>query len=975
MSKALTPKEQSVIEEVFKELRPKPKSNTLEFSKKYGYLSPESSAITGRFVPFPYQEDILRDTSDDDIELLVWMKSTRVGYALSLDTEIPTPNGWTTIKDCKIGDTIFDENGGPCKITFKSEIFKDHNCYEITFSDGTKIKADEDHRWFVKTTKAPVLKPNGYHNPKYKGILNTKEIYERHKYGPNKENLFRIDNSGPIKCGSKFYPIPPYTLGLWLGDGHSVTPKITQHRTDIETADYMRKEKMDIDIKFDDKRYKNNASLYIKNMVKNFKSMGLISMGGPCNTKRIPEIYLRGSINQRLELLRGLMDSDGTIGKNGRAEFNNTNYNLVQGVYELLMSLGYKATLRKRNTKNKEHHLDQWRVNFKAVLSMNPFNIKRKADLVKKEDKPTITNGRYIVDVKKIKSIPTQCISVDSKNELFLCSRSMIPTHNTKIVNFSVSYHIAEDPCSQLIFQPNDGKAGEWSKKEMKPMLRDMPYVGDRIIKSREENNLNYKAYPGGFIESRGGKSANNYASATVKKVYLDEYDRYPDDVDGEGDPYELASKRIESFWNGSVFIGSTPTTKYHSKTEAKFEETDKRFRYVPCPHCNHYQIIEFKNIVWDKQERDGVDVHLTHTAKLKCIHCEELIDHKYKKQMDLKGQWRQTQSFYCCDKWQNPKDNENWNEKGEALCCECNTTAEYNRNGRKKRGYHIWAGYSFQPNTTWVKIAETFVKAIGNVEKMKSFKNTWLGETFEEKSVKLETNDIMEKAEDYNNVPDGAKVILMTVDTQDDRLEYLITAWYMGETSYNIKAGKIMGDPINQSVWDELLKIHDTSLFEESGKEVKIYKSFIDMAGHKTDEVKKFVKKNNKKFMMLKGDSRESKENDSRPVSLLKKSTVDESVIMWVATTKAKDIIFERLALNQEDDGYIHHNNSFDAEWYEQLTAEKKIFKKNKRGFIEQTYVKSRDRNEALDLTAYQLAGVRLLQANKKGFDLSIKE
>ena len=549
----------------------------------------------------------------------------------------------------------------------------------------------------------------------------------------------------------------------------------------------------------------------------------------------------------------------------------------------------------------------------------------------------------------------------------------------TKLVNFSVAYDIAEDPCPQIIFQPNDGKAGEWSKKELKPLLRDMPYVGDRIIKTREENNLNYKAYPGGFIESRGGKSANNYASATAKKIRYDEYDRFPDDIDGEGDPYELGKKRTESYWNGQVMIGSTPTIKFHSKTENMFNETDKRYRYLPCPFCNHYQILEFKNIIIPQEYRDGVKHWKTEEAKLKCLNCEKLIDHKHKKKMDIKGKWQQTKEFFCCDEWQNPKENENWNDNGEALCIHCNLTAEYNRNGRKKRGYHIWAGYSFQPNTTWIKIAETFVSALGSVEKMKSFVNTWLGETWEEKSVKLESSQLLDKVEDYDKAPNDTKIIIMTVDTQNDRLEYLITAWCQGETSYNIKAGKIMGDPINKSVWDELFKISRTKIQKENGSEAIIYWTFIDMGGQRTDNVKTFVKKYSslkiQGFTMLKGDSKEQKENDSRPTALLKKSSVDDSVIMWVATTKAKDIVFERLALNNGDDGFIHHNKSFDDEWFAQLTAEKKIFKKNKRGFIEQTYVKTRDRNEALDLVGYQLAAVRLLQSQIKGFDLSIKE
>ena len=544
----------------------------------------------------------------------------------------------------------------------------------------------------------------------------------------------------------------------------------------------------------------------------------------------------------------------------------------------------------------------------------------------------------------------------------------------TKLVNFKVAYNIAEDPATILVFQPNDGKAKDWAKDELKPLIRDMPIVSEKIIRTREDDLTMKKSFFGGYVSSRGGKAVSNYASATARDVVYDEYDRFPDDVDGEGDPYSLGVKRIESYWNGKMIIGSTPRIKYHSKTEAKFEETDKRYRYLPCPHCNHFQILEFPNLIIPQEYRDGVKHWKTEDTKLKCIKCEELIDHRYKKQMDNAGKWQQTKEFFCCENWQQPKENENWSDDGEALCIHCNLTAEYNRNGRKKRGYHIWAGYSFQPNTTWIKVAEAFVEALGNVEKMKSFKNTWLGETWEEKSVKLETNDLLEKVEDYTNIPDGAKIILMTVDTQDDRLEYLITAWYDGETSYNIKAGKILGDPINQFVWDELLKIHNTSLFEDGGKEVKIYKSFIDMAGHKTSEVKKFVQRNKKKFIMLKGDSRESKENDARPVSYLKKSSVDDSIILWVATTKAKDIVFERLALNKEDYGYIHHNDTFDAEWFEQLTAEKKIFKKNKRGFIEQTYIKTRERNEALDLVAYQLAAVKLIQQQIRGFSLMIE-
>jgi len=554
----------------------------------------------------------------------------------------------------------------------------------------------------------------------------------------------------------------------------------------------------------------------------------------------------------------------------------------------------------------------------------------------------------------------------------------------TKIVNFSVAYDIAEDPCPQLILQPNDGKAGEWSKKEFKPLLRDMKVVGDKILKTREDNNLNYKAYPGGLIESRGGKTANNYASGTFKKVRFDEYSRFPDDVDKEGDPYELGKKRMESYWNGQVMIGSTPTIKGMDKTESRFEETDKKYRYLPCPHCGHYQSLDFFNhIKWEKEEREGVTIHLTHTAYMECENCKQKITHNQKKQMDFNGRWNQTQAFYCCNEWQKPTDNRNWfyneNDKldkrnGEALCKHCNTTAEYNRIGRKKRGYHIWAGYSFQPNTTWATIAETYIRSIGSVDKMRAFFNTWLGQSFEEKTVKLDNSLLMEKAEDYHNLPNDTKVVLITVDTQNDRLEYLIKAWCMGETSYNIEYGKILGDPQNKFVWNELLKIKRKKLFLENGKEVSIFKGFIDMGGQKTDHVKTFVNENPKDFIMLKGDDKENKANDSRPVSQIKTSQVDGNKIMWVATNKAKDIIFDRLLKVENETGSIHHNKTFSKEWYDMLTAEKKVFKKNKKGYIEGMYVNpSGKRNEAIDLEVYQLAGIRIIQSEIKGFSLQI--
>lgn len=549
----------------------------------------------------------------------------------------------------------------------------------------------------------------------------------------------------------------------------------------------------------------------------------------------------------------------------------------------------------------------------------------------------------------------------------------------TTCVKFIIAYHIAEDPCPQLVFQPNDGKANEFSKKEIKPLLRDMPSVGERIYKNREDNNLNYKAYPGGFVSSLGGKTANNYASATAKKVFGDEYDRFPDDVDKEGDPCELMEKRTESYWDGTVLLGSTPTTEEGSKIKKQFLTTDMMYRYVPCPYCGQHQIIEFHNLLWEKELQEGVYVELTETAKLKCVNdsCGELIDHKFKRQMDNNGQWRQTQKFYCCEEWQDPKETRVWKElaldgeqdkKGYACCHKCGETASYNKKERRRRGYHINAMYSFQPNTTWPKVAEKFIAAKGNEDLMKVFKNTWLGETFEAKKVKISESKLLKARENYKKLPPEVEVLIMSVDTQGNRLEWTIKGWSKGETSYGINKGIIEGDPVNNFVWDELYEIAEKTYEREDGKLFKPFWIFIDSGGNRTEYVYNFVSREvcQGRFWAIKGETWENKDNDTRAYSQLSKNKDLPVPLILIATNKCKDLVYERLHKKKKGDyGYMWYNHNYDEEYFLQLTAEKKVFKKNSKGYLEPTYVNERTnhRNEAIDIEVYNLGAVKLLQ------------
>jgi phage terminase large subunit GpA-like protein len=546
----------------------------------------------------------------------------------------------------------------------------------------------------------------------------------------------------------------------------------------------------------------------------------------------------------------------------------------------------------------------------------------------------------------------------------------------TRMMTYAIGYNISEDPCPQWIMLPTDPKANEFSKKELKPLLRDCARIGERIYKDKESNNLNFKAYPNGYIQVLGGQTPNNYASATIKKIYLDEYDRFPDDIGGEGDPYKLVSKRTESFYDGCVFIGSTPTDE-SSKTFIMFNSTDMRYRYYPCPKCGFEQQLDFKQLVWEKAEQQGVIVHLTNTAKFKCLSCGDLIEHKHKRKMDTLAQWRQTQVFYCCGEWQKPVDEKNWNDDGLAICKCCKKPADYNNAERLKIGYFINSMMSHQPSTTWVNIAEEFVAAKGNESLMKTFKNTWLAEIFEGKKIEINWHELMEQRETYTLIPEDVLVLTMAVDTQGDRLEWSIRGWSKGETSYGLDKGIINGDPNLKSTWEKLYEVYEKVYTRDGdGVEFQPYWVFIDSGGNRTEYVYDFVARDECQgtFWAIKGLGANSKnaQNDNKEYVKLSNNGDVRVPLMLIETIRCKDLLYERLQKKPDEVGALHFNMRFDNEYFEQVTSEKKVFTKNAKGYLVEEYHKQRERNEAADLETYHIACIKMMQKQDL-LDLSI--
>ncbi|PZP58804.1 MAG: hypothetical protein DI604_33105, partial [Delftia acidovorans] len=598
------------------------------------------------FRPWKFQRGILDAIGDPVIERVSVIKSARTGYALALDTPIPTASGWKTMGTVAEGDTLFDENGNTCAVTFKSEVFHDHECYRVTFDDGEQIVADAAHRWrvhsvlsFEKMLEGRNVRGSGASCTR-EGVLTTEQIAAHWRL--EKRNNFAIDVAKPLSLPDTSLPIPPYTLGLWLGDGYSRCAYVLQHRMDVETADYVRNEGVECTVEARDPRYPNNCTLVLGRLSSGrtfrqaMKDIGIYCEDlGSSTKKHIPQQYLRASMEQRLELLRGLMDSDGHADKRGRAEFSCTSRALSEGVAELAASLGYKATLIERPMSGLMKY-PQYRVAFLAEADRNPFRLVRKADRVRLSAKPTVTRRRKIVNVEKVSSVPTQCISVNSPSHLFLAGKGMVPTHNTVSLVAAIAAIAANDPGPIMLLMPTDDDARGIAVDEIDPAFRNNPHLKGLLVTGRFDgrNTLTQRSLAGGgSLKINSARSPNNLRRHTVRTLYCDEVDGMKPTA--EGDPLVLAEKRTLSKADRKIVYGSTPTDEATSIISKKYLESDQRIFEVPCEACGQFFEMLWENLSWKRGDPESV--------RCICPHCKEPLEEKYKPKMVEDGDWRAT--------------------------------------------------------------------------------------------------------------------------------------------------------------------------------------------------------------------------------------------------------------------------------------------------------------------------------------------
>lgn len=363
--------------------------------------------------------------------LYMFAGESNMGKALRLNTPVLKADGqWTTIGNLKVGDHVWGDDGKPTLVIAKSKIFTDHKCYKLTLDDRTEVFADADHVWRVYEyfCHKPVNREK---------ILTTKDMLKNYKHiKPNgyARYKYRIPTQQPLKYKEKELPIHPYILGIWLGDGRSDDTEICCHTEDYEELKRLLEKagatvgelRYDIDSNFGGNFriwvYDNKGNNIFRNFLKECHLLG---------NKHIPNDYLHGSIEQRWQLLQGLMDTDGSI-TNGHCEFCQKEDSKIHNNFdELLSSLGLKWRTLDKEIKLNGNTYYAKRYFFACDKTKPCFALPRKYNLLRDKLRDRSGNYRTIIDIEEIPSEPMQCITVNNESHCYLVERSMVVTHNT----------------------------------------------------------------------------------------------------------------------------------------------------------------------------------------------------------------------------------------------------------------------------------------------------------------------------------------------------------------------------------------------------------------------------------------------------------------------------------------------------------------------------------------------------------------
>lgn len=480
--------------------------------------------------------------------------------ALALDTRIPTPAGWQTIADIQVGDMVFDETGQPTKVDWVSPVFHDSATYRVTFDDGSSVVTDAGHRWLSHTKKTRKALGEPWRVPHPPETVTTEEMraslyaHGHHtpinpRTGRRREANHAVSVCAPVEYPEQSLPIDPYVLGVWLGDGARGSGQVCFG--DAEIMDSVRERGYHVPGGSPDAG-KRCWSRTVHGLLPQLRELGVLER------KYIPEAYLIGSVAQREELLKGLMDTDGHCNEKGSAEFYSSNEELARQAMQLVTSLGYKARLKTKDARlNGVSYGDTYCVVFAATRPV--FHLPRKRDRQKFGGR--LERGfRYVHSVEPVPTVPVKCIGVESASEMFLCTESYIPTKNSGKSHLGARWLLSRVATGKgpnklyLVLAPTYRMARVAERKLQEALMADLKLWNS--VKYLKQPIPTYTFPNGAIIEVHSVDDPNSVRGITADDVWFDEAAMAPEEAFDILVPVLLASA-------GSLLLTTTPRGKH----------------------------------------------------------------------------------------------------------------------------------------------------------------------------------------------------------------------------------------------------------------------------------------------------------------------------------------------------------------------------------------------------------------------------
>lgn len=487
-------------------------------------------------------------------------------------------------------------------------------------------------------------------------------------------------------------------------------------------------------------------------------------------------------------------------------------------------------------------------------------------------------------------------------------------------------------PGPMLMVQPNMDMVKKVVRQRLDPAINETPTLAAKVAEQKGRdggNSMVSKEFLGGILIMAGANAPAGLASMPIRYLFMDEVDRYPGDADGEGDPVNLAKARTRTFGNSKVLITSTPTEAGASRVVNAFEETDQRHFYVPCPECDHKQILKFGHLIWDKTEENGKRIHHPETVAYACEGCGVLIPEHKKTWMLENGEW-----------------------------------VAHAPHIKYRRGYFLNSLYSPLGWYSWADIVAEWLRVKDKPSELKVFVNTVLAETWAEKGEVPDWEAMYRRRQEYafNTCPKGVLFITVGADVQRDRIEYEVIGWGRDFKSWSIDYRVLKGDTGEAEVWKQFWAVlKETWPVEGSKQRLKVAMLAVD-SSDQTQMVYTQVRKiSDPRVMAIKG-----MDNQVVPVAQPRVVDIDFSgqkiyrgAQFWpvgVSVIKTELYGFFRLPAPLDDEpepvGFCHWPQ-YEKEYFLQLTSEQRT-RRTINGKTAFRWEKKYERNEGLDCRVY---------------------